>query len=86
MVATQVFYTFSFCGMLIALLFILMFMLCINDYYRVSVLRWLAIDLFVSGKLAKSIQMTYVCQTMNSNENLCRRGGCHCRDCVWCQW
>jgi hypothetical protein len=35
--------------MLIAIVFIVMYLLCINEYYRVSVLKWTGIDLIVSG-------------------------------------
>ena len=37
--------------MLVAIVFIVMYLLCINEYYRVSVLRWTGIDLIVSGAL-----------------------------------
>jgi len=47
--ATQFFFTLCFVGMLIAIVFIVMYLLCINEYYRVSVLRWTGIDLIVSG-------------------------------------
>lgn len=50
-VATQFFYTLCFIGMLIAIIFVLMYLLCIDEYYRVSVLRWTGIDLIVSGAL-----------------------------------
>ena len=33
------FFTLCFVGMLIAIVFIVMYLLCINEYYRVSVLR-----------------------------------------------
>ena len=49
--ATQFFFTLCFIGMLIAIVFIVMYLLCINEYYRVSVLRWTGIDLIVSGAL-----------------------------------
>ena len=49
MVATQFFYTLSLIAMLIAILFVTMYLLCIDDYYRVSVLRWTGIDLLVAG-------------------------------------
>ena len=35
--------------MLIAIVFVLMYLLCVDEYYRVSVLRWTGIDLIVSG-------------------------------------
>ena len=49
--ATQFFFTLCFIGMLVAIVFIVMYLLCINEYYRVSVLRWTGIDLIVSGAL-----------------------------------
>jgi hypothetical protein len=48
-VATQFFFTLSLMGMIVAITFIVMYLMCVNDYYRVSVLRWTAIDLVVSG-------------------------------------
>ena len=49
-VATQFFYTLSFIAILIAIILVLMYLLCVDDYYRVSVLRWTGIDLIVAGK------------------------------------
>jgi hypothetical protein len=49
-VATQFFYTLSFIAMLIALIFVVMYLLCVDEYYRVNVLRWTGIDLIVGGK------------------------------------
>jgi hypothetical protein len=49
MVATQFFYTISLIAMLIAILFVTMYLLCIDDYYKVSVLKWTGIDLIVAG-------------------------------------
>lgn len=51
-VATQFFYTLSFIAILIAIILVLMYLLCVDDYYRVSVLRWTGIDLIVAGALA----------------------------------
>ena len=48
-VATQFFYTLSFITMLIAIIFVVMYLLCVDEYYRVSVLRWTGIDLIVGG-------------------------------------
>jgi hypothetical protein len=50
MVATQFFYTLSLIAMLIAILFVTMYLLCIDDYYKISVLRWTGIDLIVAGE------------------------------------
>ena len=50
-VATQFFFTICFVGMLIAIALVLMYLLCIDDYYRVKVLRWIGFDLIVGGKL-----------------------------------
>ena len=47
--ATQFFFTLCFIGMLLAIIFIIMYLLCINEYYRVSVLRWTGLDLIISG-------------------------------------
>ncbi len=49
--ATQFFFTLCFIGMLFAIVLIVMYLLCINEYYRVSVLRWTGIDLIVSAAL-----------------------------------
>jgi hypothetical protein len=49
MVATQFFYTLSLIAMLIAILFVSMYLLCIDDYYKISVLKWSGIDLIVAG-------------------------------------
>ena len=66
MVATQTFFTLCFIGMLIGLLFILMYLLCINEYYRVSVLKWLGADLFVAGKLdGRKISLYSGCNVMS---------------------
>lgn len=51
-VATQFFYTLSFIAILIAIVLVLMYLLCVDDYYRVSVLRWTGIDLIIAGALA----------------------------------
>jgi len=51
MVATQFFYTLSLIAMLIAILFVTMYLLCIDDYYKISVLKWTGIDLIVAGAL-----------------------------------
>ncbi len=47
--ATQFFFTLCFVGMLLAIAMVLMYLLCIDDYYRVKVLRWTGVDLLVSG-------------------------------------
>ena len=54
MVATQFFYTLSLIAMLIAILFVTMYLLCIDDYYKISVLKWTGIDLIVAGNVFKS--------------------------------
>jgi hypothetical protein len=48
-VATQFFFTLCFVGMLLAIAMVLMYLLCIDDYYRVKVLRWTGVDLLISG-------------------------------------
>jgi hypothetical protein len=48
-VATQFFFTLCFVGMLLAIAMVLMYLLCIDDYYRVKVLRWTGVDLIISG-------------------------------------
>ena len=47
--ATQFFYTLSLICMLIAITFVVMYLLCVDEYYRVNVLRWTGIDLIVGG-------------------------------------
>merc|ERR1712183_506662 len=42
-------YTLSFITMLIAAIFVCMYLLCVDEYYRVNVLRWTGIDLIVGG-------------------------------------
>jgi hypothetical protein len=48
-VATQFFYTLSFINILIAIILVIMYLLFIQDQYRVVVLRWIGIDLVVAG-------------------------------------
>ena len=55
MVATQFFYTLSLIAMLIAILFVTMYLLCIDDYYKISVLKWTGIDLIVAGNVFKAV-------------------------------
>ena len=47
--ATQFFFTICFVGMLIAIGMVLMYLLCIDDYYRVKVLKWIGVDLLLAG-------------------------------------
>jgi len=47
-VATQFFFTLCFIGMLISIALTLMY-LCIDEYYRVKVLRWIGFDLMVAA-------------------------------------
>jgi hypothetical protein len=49
-VATQFFFTICFVGMLVAMAMVMMYLLCIEDYYRVKVLRWIGCDLIVGGE------------------------------------
>jgi len=51
-VATQFFYTLSFIAILVAIILVMMYLLCVDEYYRVSVLKWTGIDLIVAGLLA----------------------------------
>jgi len=48
-VATQFFFTLCFIGMLISIALTLMYLLCIDEYYRVKVLRWIGFDLMVAA-------------------------------------
>jgi len=48
-VATQFFFTLCFIGMLIAIALTLMYLLCIDEYYRVKVLRWIGADLMIAA-------------------------------------
>jgi hypothetical protein len=48
-VATQFFFTICFVGMLVAMAMVMMYLLCIDDYYRVKVLRWIGFDLLVGA-------------------------------------
>lgn len=48
-VATQFFFTICFVGMLVAIAMVVMYLLCIDDYYRVKVLRWIGVDLIVGA-------------------------------------
>ena len=54
-VATQFFFTLCFVGMLLAIAMVLMYLLCIDDYYRVKVLRWTGVDLIVSGQSEEDV-------------------------------
>ena len=47
--ATQFFFTICFVGMLVAMAMVMMYLLCIDDYYRVKVLRWTGFDLMVGA-------------------------------------
>jgi len=51
-VATQFFYTLSFIAILVAIILVMMYLLCVDEYYRVSVLKWTGIDLIIAGVLA----------------------------------
>jgi len=48
-VATQFFFTLCFIGMLISIALTLMYLLCIDEYYRVKVLRWIGVDLMAAA-------------------------------------
>jgi len=48
-VATQFFFTICFVGMLVAMAMVMMYLLCIDDYYRVKVLRWIGFDLMIGA-------------------------------------
>jgi len=48
-VATQFFYTLSFINILIAIILVVMYMLCIQESYKVVALRWIGIDLAIAG-------------------------------------
>jgi hypothetical protein len=48
-VATQFFYTLSFINILVAIILVVMYLLCIQEQYRVVALRWIGIDLAVAG-------------------------------------
>ena len=54
-VATQFFYTLSFIAILVAIILVMMYLLCVDEYYRVSVLKWTGIDLIVAGGLNQKI-------------------------------
>ena len=58
--ATQFFYTLSFINILIAIILVVMYMLCIQDNYRVVALRWIGIDLAVAGKRDIRLAVTLV--------------------------
>ena len=47
--ATQFFFTLCFIGMLISIALTMMYLLCIDEYYRVKVLRWIGADLMVAA-------------------------------------
>ncbi len=49
MVAVQFFFTLCFCGLLATLLQLLMYLFCINDYYKVHVLRSVGVTLLSSS-------------------------------------
>ena len=54
--ATQFFFTICFVGMLVAMAMVMMYLLCIDDYYRVKVLRWIGFDLMVGGEFNSNIK------------------------------
>jgi len=37
---------------MVAIILVMMYLLCVDEYYRVSVLKWTGIDLIVAGLLA----------------------------------
>lgn len=49
--ATQLFFTLCFCGLLATILLLLMYLFCINDYYRVPVLRTVSVVLLASAAM-----------------------------------
>ena len=55
-VATQFFFTICFVGMLVAMAMVMMYLLCIEDYYRVKVLRWIGCDLIVGGESMQRLE------------------------------
>jgi len=48
-VATQFFFTICFMSMLIAVGMVLMYLLCIESYHQIKVLRWIGFDLIIGG-------------------------------------
>ncbi|CAB4063977.1 unnamed protein product [Lepeophtheirus salmonis] len=48
-VATQFFFTICFTTMLLSIVLVLIYLLCIDEYYRVRMLRWTGFDLILSG-------------------------------------
>jgi len=48
-VATQFFFTICFVCMLVSLAVVLVYLLCIDDYSRVKVLRWVGLDLMIGA-------------------------------------
>ena len=42
--------------MLVAMAMVMMYLLCIDDYYRVKVLRWIGFDLLVGGEFCLEIE------------------------------
>ena len=43
-------YFYSFPALLLSMILIVMYLLCVDEYYRVSVLKWTGIGLIFSGK------------------------------------
>lgn len=43
--------------MLVAMAMVMMYLLCIDDYYRVKVLRWIGFDLLVGGKFSWKLKI-----------------------------
>ena len=75
-VATQFFFTICFVGMLIAIGLVLMYLLCIDDYYRVKVLRWIGFDLMVAGEVfierGRKDTLRFICKiTKKSSYQIC---------------
>jgi len=48
-IATQFFFTISFVGMLVAGALVMMYLLCIDEFFKVWFLRWSGFDLIISG-------------------------------------
>ena len=70
--ATQFFFTLSFIGTLIGIVFIAMYLLFVHDHQRVRILKWTGINLIVSGNfipLKKSINQQKRKKTKTENEH-----------------
>jgi len=48
-VATQFFFTICFLAMMVAISMVLTYLLCLDEFYRIKILRWIGLDLLIGA-------------------------------------